>query len=36
VLDASGHVDPRKLNAIARLGGSDYCRTGDLFQMDRP
>ena len=36
VLDASGQVDPRKLAAIARLGGSDYCRTGDLFQMDRP
>src|SRR5262249_30672876 len=36
VLDASGQVDPRKLGAIARLGGSDYCRTGDLFQMERP
>jgi flavin reductase (DIM6/NTAB) family NADH-FMN oxidoreductase RutF len=36
VLDASGQVDPRKLRAIARLGGSDYCRTGDLFQMERP
>jgi flavin reductase (DIM6/NTAB) family NADH-FMN oxidoreductase RutF len=36
VLDSSGQVDPRKLAAIARLGGSDYCRTGDLFQMDRP
>ena len=36
VLDGAGHVDPRKLRAIARLGGSDYCRTGDLFQMERP
>jgi flavin reductase (DIM6/NTAB) family NADH-FMN oxidoreductase RutF len=36
VLDAAGQVDPRKLRAIARLGGSDYCRTGDLFQMERP
>jgi flavin reductase (DIM6/NTAB) family NADH-FMN oxidoreductase RutF len=36
VLDANGQVDPRKLRAIARLGASDYCRTGDLFQMDRP
>ena len=26
VLDATGHVDPRKLRTIARLGGSDYCR----------
>jgi flavin reductase (DIM6/NTAB) family NADH-FMN oxidoreductase RutF len=36
VLDAAGQVDPRKLRAIARLGASDYCRTGDLFQMERP
>jgi flavin reductase (DIM6/NTAB) family NADH-FMN oxidoreductase RutF len=36
VLDGAGGVDPRKLRAIARLGGSDYCRTGDLFQMERP
>jgi flavin reductase (DIM6/NTAB) family NADH-FMN oxidoreductase RutF len=36
VLDATGQVDPRKLAAIARLGGNDYCRTGDLFQMERP
>jgi flavin reductase (DIM6/NTAB) family NADH-FMN oxidoreductase RutF len=36
VLDRSGRVDPRKLRTIARLGGSDYCRTTDLFAMDRP
>jgi flavin reductase (DIM6/NTAB) family NADH-FMN oxidoreductase RutF len=36
LLDATGQVDPRKLRAIARLGGSDYCRTSDLFQMERP
>jgi flavin reductase (DIM6/NTAB) family NADH-FMN oxidoreductase RutF len=36
VLDATGQVDPRKLRAIARLGGSDYCRISDLFQMERP
>ncbi len=36
VLDATGQVDPRKLRAIARLGGNDYCRTSDLFQMERP
>jgi flavin reductase (DIM6/NTAB) family NADH-FMN oxidoreductase RutF len=36
VLDAAGGVDPRKLRAIARLGGSDYSRTSDLFQMERP
>jgi flavin reductase (DIM6/NTAB) family NADH-FMN oxidoreductase RutF len=36
ILDASGRVDPRKLRTIARLGGSDYCRTTDLFAMERP
>jgi flavin reductase (DIM6/NTAB) family NADH-FMN oxidoreductase RutF len=36
VLDPSGHVDPRKLRTIARMGGDDYCRTNDLFQMKRP
>ena len=36
VLDANGKVDPRKLRAIARLGGDYYCRTGDLFEMKRP
>lgn len=36
VLDESGGVDPRKLRTIARLGGSFYCRSTDLFEMDRP
>jgi flavin reductase (DIM6/NTAB) family NADH-FMN oxidoreductase RutF len=36
VLDATGQVDPRKLRAIARLGANDFCRTSDLFQMERP
>jgi flavin reductase (DIM6/NTAB) family NADH-FMN oxidoreductase RutF len=36
VLDASGRVDPRKLRTIARLGGSYYCRSTDLFTMERP
>src|SRR3954453_12811986 len=36
VLDASGRVDPRKLKAIARLGGNSYCRSTDLFEMERP
>lgn len=36
VLDANGKVDPRKLQAIARLGGEYYCRTSDLFEMKRP
>jgi flavin reductase (DIM6/NTAB) family NADH-FMN oxidoreductase RutF len=36
VLDSSGHVDPRKLRTIARLGGDYYCRGTDLFEMKRP
>lgn len=36
VLDDKGHVDPRKLKSIARLGGDYYCRTSDLFTLARP
>jgi flavin reductase (DIM6/NTAB) family NADH-FMN oxidoreductase RutF len=36
VLDESGRVDPRKLRTIARLGGSYYCRSTELFEMERP
>ena len=36
VLDPSGHVDPRKLRTIARLGGDYYCRSTDIFEMKRP
>ncbi len=36
VLDPSGRVDPRKLRAIARLGGDYYCRSTDLFELPRP
>jgi flavin reductase (DIM6/NTAB) family NADH-FMN oxidoreductase RutF len=36
ILDARGQVDPRKLRTIGRLGGNHYCRTTDLFEMQRP
>ena len=36
VLDDKGKVDPRKLRAIARLGGEYYCRSTDLFELKRP
>lgn len=36
MLAASGRVDPRKLQTIARLGGDWYCRATDLFEMRRP
>lgn len=31
-----GLVDVRKLKAIGRLGGPEYCRTQDVFEMPRP
>ena len=36
ILDSHGIPDPRKINAIARLGGEYWCRTQDLFQLERP
>ncbi len=36
VLDDRGAVDPRKLRTIARLGGDYYCRSTDLFELERP
>ena len=36
VLDNRGGVDPRKLRTIARLGADHYCRSTDLFEMERP
>jgi flavin reductase (DIM6/NTAB) family NADH-FMN oxidoreductase RutF len=36
VLDPAGLVDPRKLRTIARLGRNFYCRSTDLFEMQRP
>jgi len=36
VLDATGHPDPRRILAVARLGGDYWCRTTDLFEQGRP
>ncbi|HEY1030027.1 MAG TPA: flavin reductase family protein [Pseudomonas sp.] len=36
VLNEQGRLDPLKLDLVGRLGGSAYCRTRDLFQMQRP
>jgi hypothetical protein len=36
LLDDQGGVDPRKLRTIARLGADYYCRSTDLFEMERP
>jgi flavin reductase (DIM6/NTAB) family NADH-FMN oxidoreductase RutF len=29
-------IDPDKLRAIGRMGGADYARTRDRFEMARP
>ena len=31
-----GELDVRKVDAVGRLAGSYYCRTGDRFRMERP
>ncbi|MBL9214723.1 MAG: flavin reductase family protein [Opitutaceae bacterium] len=36
VLDAEGHLDPRKLDTIGRMGGDFYTRTTELFTIRRP
>lgn len=36
ILDERGRPDPRKVQAVARLGGDYWCRTSDLFQLPRP
>jgi flavin reductase (DIM6/NTAB) family NADH-FMN oxidoreductase RutF len=36
VLNAEGRIDALKLDLVARMGGDDYCRTRDLFRIERP
>ena len=36
VIDERGRVDPRKLDAVGRMGGKGYARTTDLFEIARP
>jgi flavin reductase (DIM6/NTAB) family NADH-FMN oxidoreductase RutF len=37
VLDpTTGLVDIRKLKPVGRLGGRQYCRVSDIFEMERP
>lgn len=36
VLGEQGRLDPLKLDLVGRLGGSAYCRTRELFHMQRP
>jgi flavin reductase (DIM6/NTAB) family NADH-FMN oxidoreductase RutF len=32
----NGEIQTDKLKAVARLGGQFYCRTGDVFEIERP
>lgn len=36
ILGKDGKVDPSLLRSVARLGGEHWCRSTDLFQMERP
>jgi hypothetical protein len=36
VLNDDGTVDPVKLRAVSRLGGSTYARIGEGFDLPRP
>jgi flavin reductase (DIM6/NTAB) family NADH-FMN oxidoreductase RutF len=36
VLDASGQIDPEKLDTIGRMGGAGYARTRERFDLQRP
>ena len=35
-LIVNGRIDPRRLDAIGRMGGSSYVRTRDRFDLTRP
>ena len=36
LLRKNGTIDPTLLEAVGRLGGSEYCHTTDVFRMERP
>lgn len=36
VLDTQGKIDPYKLQTIGRLGGLWFCKTSELFEIERP
>ncbi|CAE6921476.1 MULTISPECIES: flavin reductase family protein [Pseudomonas] len=36
LLTEQGRLDPLQLDLVGRLGGSAYCRTRDVFNMQRP
>ena len=36
LLDDAGEIRPDRLDAVGRMGGQEYCRTQDRFELDRP
>lgn len=36
VLDEDGTIDPARLRAVSRVGGSKYARIGEGFDLRRP
>ncbi|MBB1519769.1 flavin reductase family protein [Aquipseudomonas guryensis] len=36
VLNEQGRIDAQRLDLVGRLGGSQYCRTRDVFSLQRP
>lgn len=36
ILDHRGLPDPARLDLVGRLGGQQYCRTSDSFELPRP
>ncbi len=34
VLNAEGKIDPAKVDSIGRMGGREYCRTTDCFELN--
>lgn len=36
LLDDAGEIQADRLDAIGRMGGQEYCRTRDRFELDRP
>lgn len=36
VLNEQGRIDPQRLDLVGRMGGSQYCRTQQLFSLQRP
>lgn len=36
LLDATGRIDPARLDAVGKMGGNVFCTTGERFELARP